>query len=187
MTPESATLLVSAIGAIIALITLVVVVIQLVLMNKQLKLMRRQDEIIARKAELVTEVECDTSSREVVFGVEDTGKRGISSFDWHIWIPATLGESFAMGDVYRPGDKSNNPAEQIKGKDYLHFSGNFRDDLYPTRRKMFAKLKLQPNHSVDGEYTFYTQVACEDGVFPEKVEENPLSVTIKFANPLSSQ
>lgn len=171
MTPEIGTLWVSIGGVVVAILTLIIVI-------RQLGLMERQDEIIARSAELIRKAECDVSAREVIFDAENTGKRGVDSFDWHIWVPDVLGKNWTMIDIYAGDISSHSSDEQINGKNYSRFSGCFRDHLYPTRHKAFARLKL--TNSTDGTYTFYTQIACEDGVFPEKIEDNPLPITIHF-------
>ncbi|MCL4404148.1 hypothetical protein M1432_02295 [Patescibacteria group bacterium] len=163
-----------AIGLIITVITLFVVVCQLYLMRKQLHLMKRQDEIIARRADLTAQVEY-TSSREFVFDVSNIGKRGVVNFDWHLWIPIAFGDDVFVSNPYPPQSASSGIME-INGQKYFEYAGNFRDFVYPTRRKIFARLQ---NRNVSGQLTFYYQIACEDGLFPEHLENNPLKITVQ--------
>lgn len=163
---------ISSVGIVISVITLVVVIMQL-------NLMERQTKIIASRAELLTKAECDEAANKIILIAENTGERGLDSFDWHLWIHDSLVGCLTVIDKYR-GDITTKVSDEINGENYHHYMGCFRDHLYPTREKTFAELALKPSSSINGTYKFYTQIACDDGVFPEKFEDAPLPVVIRL-------
>ena len=160
----------------VPMLSFIITVITLFFVVMQFKLMKRQDKIIEQRAELKAIVESDASKKEIIFDAKNIGERGINSFDWHIWVPRAFG-GCTLTDIY--GSARSSSIEDIDKKEYLHFSGNFRDYIYKTRQKTFANLTSSSN-SISGEYTFYAQIICEDGIFPKTIGDDPLTIKIDF-------
>ena len=155
---------------------LFVAVLSFYVILRQLKLMERQDIIINRKADLISQVSYDEITKKFRFDVQNIGNRTLKNFDWHIWAP-TVFAATQIDPKYTP-PKSSDRTQEINGKSYVHYGGNFKDEVYPTRAKTFAELPL-PTPILLTEFYFFHEMACEDGIFPPKMEEAPLMITIK--------
>ena len=162
VTPEVATLLVT-------ILTFYVII-------RQLQLMERQDEIINRKANLVARVTYDETTNEFTFDAQNIGNRGVQHFSWHVWVPQSLGTALQFNDIHG-GIILPSSTDDLGGENYFHYKGTFAENIYSTRAKTFATLRL-PTRLITGELKFPFQIACEDGVFPKEVGDTPLLITI---------
>ena len=157
----------------LGILTLLIILYQVYLTVQQIHLMKKQDEIINRKAKMIVRVSYEEN--QFIFDTQNIGNRGVKNFDWHIWVPKSFGDHIRINPLYTEPFISDF-TQEIEGEQYLHFKGNFLNHIYPTRAKTFAKLKVD---NIKGKVKFFFEIACEDGVFPDKIEKNPLNLMVE--------